>query len=171
MGQGWQTKPNTPRASNGGVTAAPRWPTCRETNHFQNKKRVICEDSGLFPAIPKGPVAAHPKCPIIPCDLPLNPVAAITLALALCPGPYPGKERLACFLIPFLVGFLSTWVSTWVPAIPSSAVRGEGIVLNEPSVVAVKKAQTASCKTAMPSAWSPRKCSAKRRATSPPYAR
>jgi hypothetical protein len=32
----------------------------------------------------------------------------------------------------------STWASTWAPATPSS-VRGQGIVLNEPSVVAVRK--------------------------------
>ncbi len=35
-------------------------------------------------------------------------------------------------------------------------VRGEGIVLNEPSVVAVKKGPTASCKMVMRWAWSRR---------------
>ena len=52
-------------------------------------------------------------------------------------------------------------------------VRGQGIVLNEPSVVAVRKGtnHVLMTATAMPSAWSPRRCSARRPAPSPPSAR
>jgi len=42
-------------------------------------------------------------------------------------------------------------------------VQGKGIVLNEPSVVAVKKARTRSSSTGAPSATPPRTCSARRR--------
>jgi low affinity Fe/Cu permease len=50
-------------------------------------------------------------------------------------------------------------------------VRGEGIVLNEPSVVAVRRAPTRCCKNGKPSAGSPRRCSARRPGASPPSAR
>jgi hypothetical protein len=50
-------------------------------------------------------------------------------------------------------------------------VRGRGIILNEPSVVAVARARTRCCSTAWPSATPRRRCSARRRATSRPSVR
>jgi rod shape-determining protein MreB and related proteins len=50
-------------------------------------------------------------------------------------------------------------------------VKGEGIVLNEPSVVAVRKGTNRFSRTATPSGWWPRRCWARRPARSPPSAR
>ena len=50
-------------------------------------------------------------------------------------------------------------------------VRGQGIVLNEPSVVAVQDEPSAAARSLWRSAWKPRTCSAARPATSPPCAR
>jgi rod shape-determining protein MreB len=46
-------------------------------------------------------------------------------------------------------------------------VKGEGIVLNEPSVVAVKKGTNRVLQNGNAVGWSPRRCSARRPARSP----
>ena len=50
-------------------------------------------------------------------------------------------------------------------------IKGEGIVLNEPSVVAVRKGTNRVLQNGKPWDWSPRKCWARHRVRSRPSAR